>query len=444
MRVAVASRGTWKRRTHRWQALSAWMLLACSLCPAQITYYVNGACGDDSWSGLTAACEAPDGPKATIQAAINAAADGDTVLVGPGTYVGNYQLSRVLTLRSTDGAEVTTLRPWAWSPILQCNVAMTDSPTISGFRFQDGGAYTWTGGAINVISGSPVVTDCEFYGNRAVAGGAIYAPNGSLLTLRRCVFGGNIALTTNPEGSSSAGAVRAHQFVVDACRFENNRAIYFCLFNCYGGSWGGALIGTGTVTNSTFVGNGAGEGAALALGAGSSIINCTIVNNAGADEFFGTAILGEVSISNSIVYGNVVYGYNPSPQIDPRAVVRYCNVEGGYPGTGNIDADPRFVVDPDGTPELFGCFSCPIAVGDLRLRAGAPCIDAGDNAALPPDEFDLDGDGNTTEPIPFDLAGLPRVVRGLLGSSSATVDMGAYERQIWKLHPVLSAATSVE
>jgi len=47
-------------------------------------------------------------------------------------------------------------------------------------------------------------------------------------------------------------------------------------------------------------------------------------------------------------------------------------------------------------------------------------IDASNNDLLPADTFDLDADGDTTEPIPFDLAGNARLVNG-------TVDMGAYE-----------------
>ncbi|MGC8784991.1 MAG: choice-of-anchor Q domain-containing protein, partial [Armatimonadota bacterium] len=65
-----------------------------------------------------------------------------------------------------------------------------------------------------------------------------------------------------------------------------------------------------------------------------------------------------------------------------------CGTNGG----GNIDADPRFV---------------NLAGGNLRLQPGSPCIDAGDNAALPP--------GITT-----DLDGNPRIFNGV-------VDMGAYE-----------------
>lgn len=38
------------------------------------------------------------------------------------------------------------------------------------------------------------------------------------------------------------------------------------------------------------------------------------------------------------------------------------------------------------------------------------CIDAGDNSLLPPDVPDLDQDGDTTEPLPFDVNGRPRFV----------------------------------
>ena len=70
--------------------------------------------------------------------------------------------------------------------------------------------------------------------------------------------------------------------------------------------------------------------------------------------------------------------------------------------------------------------------GDYRLRAGSPCIDAGDNDAVPNDILDLDGDGDTGEPIPFDLAGGPRflddpTVPDTGQGTPPIVDMGAYE-----------------
>ena len=76
----------------------------------QTTRYVHGACGQDAWSGVNPLCVAADGPKRTIQAAINASADNDTIIVAPGTYpeVLNF-LGRAVVLRGSGGAAATTI-----------------------------------------------------------------------------------------------------------------------------------------------------------------------------------------------------------------------------------------------------------------------------------------------------------------------------------------------
>ena len=82
----------------------------------------------------------------------------------------------------------------------------------------------------------------------------------------------------------------------------------------------------------------------------------------------------------------------------------FSNVQGGWPGTGNIDADPLFV-DP--------------GAGGFQLASGSPCIDAGDNGAVPPDvTVDLDGRPRFADDpdTPDTGAGRPPIV-----------DMGAYE-----------------
>jgi len=84
--------------------------------------------------------------------------------------------------------------------------------------------------------------------------------------------------------------------------------------------------------------------------------------------------------------------------------VTYSDVQGGFPGTGNIDGDPLFV-DPDN--------------GDLRLQAGSPCIDAGDNTAVT-EGITTDLDGN---PRFLDVPETPDTGNGTL----PIVDMGAYE-----------------
>ena len=91
-----------------------------------------------------------------------------------------------------------------------------------------------------------------------------------------------------------------------------------------------------------------------------------------------------------------------------------------------MDADPLFL-DPDPEPYWPGL---PGPEPDLRLAPGSPCIDAGSTAALPPDTLDLNGNGDTTEPVPHDLDGAPRIAGDPCGSGDAApVDRGAYEFQ---------------
>jgi hypothetical protein len=56
-------------------------------------------------------------------------------------------------------------------------------------------------------------------------------------------------------------------------------------------------------------------------------------------------------------------------------VVTFCDIKGGYSGTGNIDQDPLFS-DPSG--------------GDYHLTWLSPCINRGTHVGAPPD--DMDGD----------------------------------------------------
>lgn len=71
------------------------------------------------------------------------------------------------------------------------------------------------------------------------------------------------------------------------------------------------------------------------------------------------------------------------------ATVSYSNVQGGWPGEGNIDADPDFVksgywadpADPN-EPAAAGETEAVWVGGDYRLKAGSHCIDAGNPVVI--------------------------------------------------------------
>ena len=172
------------------------------------------------------------------------------------------------------------------------------------------------------------------------------------------------------------------------------------------------------LNNCVFVGN---EGDAFINFEGDpTLTNCTLAGNSGKGV---RTTRGDVDLVNCIVWGNS----GQEISIDNGAVfVRYSDIEGGWGGAGNIDADPCFV-DTEGLDGIIGTED-----DNLRLRPGSHCIDAGDNTAMPADSSDLDNDGDTTEPIPWDLDGRQRLIDDArttdTGNGAAPiVDVGAYE-----------------
>jgi len=158
----------------------------------------------------------------------------------------------------------------------------------------------------------------------------------------------------------------------------------------------------------------------------STLVNCTISGNM-ADNEGGGVYCGynsSLTLANCILWRDTpdeIYVYYGS------AIVTYCDVQGGWPGVGNIDADPLFV-DPDGPDDDPNTWED----NDFHLAADSPCIDAGCNWAVPQDSVDLDGDGRTTEYTPLDLDGEGRFFDDPDTADTGcgcppVVDMGAYE-----------------
>ena len=110
----------------------------------------------------------------TIQAAISAAAAGDTVRVGPGTYNERIDfLGKTIVVESTGGAATTIIQPnGAVGAIVTMSLSGAQSPVLRGFTVRGGVGDFWAGG-IYISGGSPIVENNVVTGNAGCLGGGI-------------------------------------------------------------------------------------------------------------------------------------------------------------------------------------------------------------------------------------------------------------------------------
>jgi hypothetical protein len=295
------------------------------------------------------------------------------------------------------------------------------SPTFSRCVFNDNSAdLDGAGGGMYNDHARATVINCTFIDNSAESGGGMYNYICSPL-VSGCIFTGNQA-TGVIHGTGGGGLNNnMSSTTVINCIFSYNTARGGEL-----GSGGGAVRNNGggdsklSLINCLITNNTSGHlGGGLYNNTDPLIINCTFTANSAAEN--GGGILNYIGTSkpqltNCILWGNADRGgmdesaqiHFGSPFIDYSCIQGWT---GDLGGTGNADTDPCFV-DPNS--------------GDYRLVTGSPAIDTGDNNSVPADSTDLDGDGNTTELIPWDLDGNPRLVDGDR-DRVAVVDMGAYE-----------------
>ena len=304
---------------------------------------------DNDCDGLTdtdAECIAilvPD-EQSTIQDAIDAASPGNTILISQGIYRENIDfMGKDVTVHGVDGPIKTIIDGDRVGSVVAFTSGETEEAVLDGFTLRNGsgtfiilapfiGFGSYVGGGIYLENSSPTITNCMITNNYAYLGGGLYL-----------------------RGSSP------------------------------------------TITNSMIVRN---RATGLAHGGGGlyledsspTITHCTVGSNF-AGQYGGAIFCDNASprITNSILWGNsAIYGseihvYSGSP------AVTYSDVEGGWSGEGNIDANPAFA-----------------GAVTFHLGPGSPCIDSGTDAGVNTDMdgqrrpwgagFDMGADEFSTEP----------------------------------------------
>jgi predicted outer membrane repeat protein len=348
-----------------------------------------------------------DGPADfnNIQAAIDDSSDGDTIIVADGTYTGagNREISfrgKAITVRSENGTENCIIDCQSKGIGFLFHDGEDANSILSGLTITNG--YSSGGGAL-VISGysSPMIINCKFENNHSGGyAGAIDCHSNHSPKFTNCIFTGNSSHESGGGIFISEGSP-----ILTNCTFSGNSSVD------YGGAVHCEETSSPTIRNCLIIGNKTewkGGGISNTDGSDAIIENCTITYNIANEKGGGIFSPDRMTVSNSILRGNY-----PDQIYDPygrNVVINHGDVQGGWPGSGNIDADPLFV-DP-GYWDANGLW----IEGDYHLLSYSPCIDAGDN---------------TVVTVTTDLDGNVRIFNGI-------VDMGAYEfpgpRQLRELY----------
>lgn len=384
----------------------------------------------------------------SIQDALDAAENGDTVIIEDGIYTGsrNKNLNfnkKSLTLKSRNGPE---------NCILDCQkdgqgiyfYKEGSNDIVDGLTIQNGKIYN-QGGAIRCVLSSPTIRDCIFKNNIARTGGGICCVNASPI-IENCKIIGNY---TNVGGGGVYSYTGAP--ILKNCIISNNHT------QAYGGGihidrqsmikisntiiegnrgdlGGGGIYGTNasvpTITNCDIINNTTKKyGGGLYLYYSSAVIKDCIIKNNVAEKVGGICSFkgSSPTITNCIIAHNtssmyaggiMFYRSTPTPsslvnnticnntgggitfKFGPDVSIKNCIIWGngsyqlsetGYDVTYSLVGDGVY-----GAPEDHNISGNPSFVDGYHLGVGSPCIGAGIDAGAPDD--DIEGHARSIPP----------------------------------------------
>jgi hypothetical protein len=416
----------------------------------------------------------------TIQAGIDASADGDTVLVAPGTYTGDGNRDidfkgKAITVKSEDGPQACIIdcqgsedephrgfqfvsgegrdsvlagfkiingfgseiiiNEWHNQAVAGAILCRDSSPTIFGCVIEGNftGDYGY-GGGIYCLNSSAAIIKCIVQNNKANAGGGIFCNLGSVV-IDQCVLSSNIT------SGRTGDVIYTYRFcgggicclnssaVITKCIVQDNKTI-----GRIGGGGGIYCIGGNVVIDQCILSSNisdCGGGIVFYRGAG-SVLNCLISRNESRGG--GSGILcnnrnADVTLSNCTVVRNLAYdGVGGIGCVTPRSsdsvvnpiILTNCILWGNRNGY-ECDLTTQINTDPAALILSHCCIQ-----GWTPELAGEGSF--GDDPLLTPD-FHLQtdsacidaGDPNTS------LASLATDIDGELRSAGGQVDIGCDE-----------------
>jgi hypothetical protein len=377
---------------------------------------------------------------ATIQAAIDAADNGFTVLVAPGTYRESIDFrGKAITVISQAGPGQTIIDAGGAGSVVTFRSGETRAAVLSGFTVRGGVEHS--GGGISIASSSPTIRGNVVTGNSGCTGVGIYSSFSSPLIQANRITGNAIAgctggwgigiyvggnsaaeileneITDNTGAAATGGGLAL--FAAGSAVVRGNVIAGNGTSGAAGCGWGGGLatanFSQATIAGNRITGNRACAGGGVYwLGSGGSnvFVNNTIADNE-ADSWpgmFASGFDARNQLHNNIIsarIGPALQCQNGTGLSQPFLSSNdiFSGQGPAYGGScadqtglnGNISADPLFL---------------DAAAGDYRVSMTSPVVDSGNDAAPA-----LPG---------LDITGQPRVVDGN-ADGIARVDIGALE-----------------